>query len=278
MPLSAIPLTHAVNSTARVFEYSSDIEQEPREDDKDAPAESEWPTEGRVKIENLAVRYGRDKPEVLHDVSFELRPGQSVGCCGTSGSGKSTISQALLRTLETTHGRITIDGRDIADVPLETLRSRITLIPQGACGSSANAADRADPTLFAGTVRSNLDVKGEHDDADLWRVLEQTGFVHENEHDGSHGLDATIASGGSNLSLGLRQLLCLSRALLRKSKLVIMVRTSDSWTKLTRAGRSDGVDRLQDRSADPEGCPRGLRSRHASHHRPCVGVIGAALS
>ena len=84
--------------------------------------------------------------------------------------------------------------------------------------------DTADPTLFAGTVRSNLDVKGEHDEADLWHVLEQTGFVHENEHDGSHGLDATIASGGSNLSLGLRQLLCLSRALLRKSKLVIMVR------------------------------------------------------
>ena len=122
---------------------------------------------------------------------------------------------------------------------------------------SADRTDPADPTLFAGTVRSNLDVKGEHDDSDLWRVLEQAGFVHENEHDGSHGLDATIASGGSNLSLGLRQLLCLSRALLRKSKLVIMVRRR-STAGADIAGRGDGVDRLEDGPADPEGRPRGL--------------------
>ena len=122
----------SVNSTARVFEYSSDIEQEPRGDPEQAPSESEWPSDGHVKVDGVAARYGPDKPEVLHDVSFELRPGQSVGCCGSTGSGKSTISQALLRTLEVTRGRITIDDRNIADVPLETLRSRITLIPQGA--------------------------------------------------------------------------------------------------------------------------------------------------
>ena len=133
MRAAALFVAHRpVNSTARVFEYSTDIEQEPRDDAQDAPSEREWPTEGHVQVDGIAARYGPDKPEVLHEVSFELKPGQSVGCCGPSGSGKSSISQALLRTLETTRGKITIDGRDIADVPLETLRSRITLIPQGA--------------------------------------------------------------------------------------------------------------------------------------------------
>lgn len=127
---------------------------------------------------------------------------------GRTGAGKSTIALALLRAIPTT-GSVTFDGRDISGLNLSDLRSNVTIIPQH-------------PELLSGTLRENLDPFGEHDDATLNDVLRASGLHHTQDEEGGIGLDTDVSSGGTNLSHGQRQILALARAILRRSKLVIL--------------------------------------------------------
>lgn len=130
---------------------------------------------------------------MLHNLSFAVEQGAKIGIVGPSGCGKSSLSLALLRFIIPSNGTISIDGRTVDSTNLEALRSRITLIPQ-------------DPTLFSGTLRSNLDPNDEYDDAVLWQAVQRSGFAKQGEQ-GSEGakgvsLDTVVQSGGSNFSQG----------------------------------------------------------------------------
>ncbi|GJN94069.1 hypothetical protein Rhopal_007133-T1 [Rhodotorula paludigena] len=202
----------SLNSVQRIIQYSTEIEtEEPHSDKLEPPAH--WPDAGTIQFEHYSAKYAEDSEDVLHDLSLDIKPGEKIGIVGPSGCGKSTLSLALLRFILKSGGSIKIDGRKLSETNLDAIRSRLTLVPQ-------------DPTLFSGTLRSNLDPTGEHDDATLWNALKRSGFakVGSNGDEDAHGLslDTAVSSGGSNFSQGQRQLVGLARALVRSSKVVIM--------------------------------------------------------
>lgn len=169
---------------------------------------AQWPESGTVQFKDFQVRYREGLELVLRGITFEVRGGEKVGIVGRTGAGKSSLTLALFRIIESAGGQIIIDGEDIAALGLHALRSRLTIIPQ-------------DPVLFSGSLRMNLDPFGVKSDEEVWRALEHA-HLSDFVRGLAAGLSHEVTEGGENLSVGQRQLVCLARALLRKTKVLIL--------------------------------------------------------
>ncbi|KAJ7274255.1 P-loop containing nucleoside triphosphate hydrolase protein [Mycena rebaudengoi] len=196
------------NSLERIQSYVNIEHEKPVTEAGKPPAY--WPASGDLRVENLSARYSEDGPDVLHGVSFHVKSGERVGIVGRTGSGKSSLTLSLLRCIPT-EGSIIYDGMETSELNLDALRSSITIIPQV-------------PELLSGTLRANLDPFSQYDDSELNSALRAAGlFTLQNEmNEGRLTLDSAISSGGSNLSVGQRQIFALARAIVRKSKILIL--------------------------------------------------------
>jgi ABC-type multidrug transport system fused ATPase/permease subunit len=205
-----------LNSFQRMREYA-EIEPEEAENIRE-PSDgipASWPTSGRVEFSNVTARYSPHGSDVLRHVSFAVRPGERTGIVGRTGSGKSTLGLSLLRFVDVVGGQVSIDGIDISRIPLNRLRTSVTLIPQ-------------EPVLFSGDVQSNLDPFGETSDTELRSALsactsiQMPGNNPPGRNSRSLTPDTPVATNGENFSQGQRQVLSLARAICRRSKVVLL--------------------------------------------------------
>ncbi|TAQ88276.1 hypothetical protein B7494_g3387 [Chlorociboria aeruginascens] len=227
-----------MNSVERIKEYL-DVEQEAKSVIEETRPAANWPSQGSVEFINYTTRYRSDLEPVLRNVSFKINPLEKVGIVGRTGAGKSSLALALFRGLEADQGKVLIDDVDIGLIGLQDLRESITIVPQ-------------DPTLFTGTIRSNLDPFSLFTDEDIFTALRRVQLigtpsstttpepsrpaspsakaVNDSASDSSApvnknvflNLSSPVTESGNNLSQGQRQLLCLARAMLKNPKVLMM--------------------------------------------------------
>ncbi|BGP15223.1 hypothetical protein JCM10213_000825 [Rhodosporidiobolus nylandii] len=226
-----------LNSVERVLHYANNLEQEaPRVIEENRPPK-EWPVGGRIQFKDVVMSYRPELPPVLKGLSLDVKAGEKIGVVGRTGAGKSSIMLTLFRLVELKSGSIEIDGVDISKIGLADLRKKLAIIPQEA-------------TLFAGTVRSNLDPFDEHDDLTLIDAMKRAYLIEQDQAppalsapssaavDGEIAapnasgsstptasrftLDLQIEDEGGNLSVGERSLVALARALVKDSQIIVL--------------------------------------------------------
>lgn len=202
-----VQLETSVIAVERILEYSK-LKAEAPAHIEDATPSPQWPEQGGVRFEHYSTKYRENLDLILKDINLDIKPKEKIGVVGRTGAGKSSLIMSLFRIVEPTEGKIIIDDVDITKIGLADLRSHISIIPQ-------------DSQIFEGTVRQNLDPLGVHSDERLWEVLNHS---HLSEFiSGLPGkLDAELSEGGSNFSNGQRQLMCLGRALLHDSPILVL--------------------------------------------------------
>lgn len=212
-----------MNSVERVVHYTKAVEQEAAHEVEDSPAPADWPSRGEIVMKDVVMRYRPELPPVLKGLNMALSPGEKIGVVGRTGAGKSSIMTAIYRTVELASGSICIDGVDISAVGLAQLRKGLSIIPQ-------------DAFLFSGTLRTNLDPFGLHDDAKLYDAMKRAYLVEsdsdlpstsasppaEGQSAPRFSLDSPIDDEGNNLSIGQRSLVSLARALVNDTKILIL--------------------------------------------------------
>ncbi|XP_028812284.1 multidrug resistance-associated protein 9 [Denticeps clupeoides] len=195
-------------SVERLQEYITTCIPEAVRKISNAPLSEKWPTQGAIIFRKYSMRYRKNTPIVLNELNFIIKPREKIGIVGRTGSGKSSLGVALFRLVEPVGGTILIDDVDISAIGLEHLRSNLSVIPQ-------------DPMLFVGTVRYNLDPFNTYSDEEVWKALEKT-YMKESISQLPEKLFSAVVENGENFSVGERQLMCMARAILRNSKIILL--------------------------------------------------------
>jgi ATP-binding cassette subfamily C (CFTR/MRP) protein 1 len=201
---SIVTLSYLENSMVSVerADAFTKIQSEAPESTLEDISLKHWPSAGKVEFHDVQMKYRPNTSLVLFGLNFTIRGGEKVGIVGRTGSGKSSITMTLLRIVELHRGKIFIDDIDISKVGLKKLRKSITLIPQ-------------DPVLFKGTLKFNLDPYGNCSDSQARSILNKIGLDHVNLHD-------EVSEGGTNFSVGERQLMCIARAGISNNRIMML--------------------------------------------------------
>ena len=186
---------------------------------------------GHVEFEQVSFRYRQDLPDVLHDISLDLQPGQTVALVGPTGAGKTSLGNLIARFYDATEGRVLIDGIDVREVRQSQLHAQVGVVSQ-------------DAFLFSGTIAENIC----YGRPDATREDMENSAKLANAHDfivaKPDGYDTHIQEGASNLSVGQRQLVCIARAILVDPRILIMDEATSNVDSLTEKLIQDALGRL----------------------------------
>jgi ATP-binding cassette subfamily B protein len=220
-------MSQAAASAQRIFEIldaKNDITDKP--DAQPLP-----PVTGNVKFENVTFRYFGGGAPVLNKVSFEALPGEAIALLGATGSGKTSIINLLPRFYDPTEGKVTIDGHDLRDVKLDSLRSQIGIVLQ-------------ETTLFSGTVRENIAFgKPEATDDEIIAAA-KAAQAHEFIISFPDGYNTHVGERGTTLSGGQKQRVAIARALLLNPRILILDDSTSSVDLATEAAIQKALDVL----------------------------------
>jgi ATP-binding cassette subfamily B protein len=221
----------AVERIGELMEEPIEIQELPQEQRSEAAVLSgrERSSAGEVVFDNVSFAYRPDDP-ILSNLSFRIAPGEHVALVGPTGSGKSTVIRLLCRLYEPQQGRILLDGIDIRELPIPTLRQRLGVVLQ-------------DTFLFSGNVADNLRLDAVISDVELQQLCRDLGLDPLLQRL-PQGLDTELRERGGNLSSGERQLLAIARVAIRDPSVLVMDEATAFLDPSTEATLQRDLDRL----------------------------------
>lgn len=191
----------------RALQYTRLSSEDRRKTPEENKPKGVWPDKGSIRFDNVTYSYDSNGQKVLKDISFKINGGEKIGIIGRTGAGKSSLIEALFRMSDCTRGTISIDGVNLRSIGLDDSRNCLSVITQN-------------PTLFTGSLRYNLDPFNEKTNEELWQVLKNVQMSQTISKIG--GLNFFVKDYGSNLSCGQKQLICLARAILKETNILIL--------------------------------------------------------